>query len=440
VLQWLSVASPVLTANVRREVLGTSAGMPTMVQAAWLGLGAVLALAVGMHLTRGPGSRAAIAELRAAGGQLIPLRMLVVFAGLTAFTLFIVPRAAGLVPGLSQQIRSLSSLTMLAAGLVLWSATVNRASRPLAAVVVLLNVVVGSFEYFSNFKEILFLALVVISMNAVSIRRLLANPATILLTVSTLLFFGVWSHIKGEYRRFLNSGTGQQVVLVSPEQRVAYLEDRLAELRASDVLKGLETTVERIGYLTYFAGVLQTVPERISHQHGRLWLEAVEHVLLPRVLFPQKGAINDSDRTNEFSGFRVRTAAQGTSISIGYVGESYIDFGVVGMFVPILLLGMLWGAGYRLLMGTGEVPLLSIVAATVFVLSGALYFESSNIKIVGGALTLLLTLYAFLRFTSLAAWELLTGARGQPRSAPHMVPTARAGPGHLQAGAQGSAS
>jgi hypothetical protein len=105
----------------------------------------------------------------------------------------------------------------------------------------------------------------------------------------------------------------------------------------------------------------------------------------------------------------VGDAAHGASISIGYAGESYLDFGPFWMCPPIFLLGVLWGWGYRLLARTGGTKLLSVAAACTFVLSGALYFESSNIKIVGGAVTLLLVLWLSLRFLDEVIWAFLTG-------------------------------
>jgi hypothetical protein len=129
----------------------------------------------------------------------------------------------------------------------------------------------------------------------------------------------------------------------------------------------------------------------------------------PRALFPDKPEINDSDRTNAFCGVRVSGADEGTSISIGYAGESYIDFGPVLMFAPILLLGMFWGWGYRWLSSCSPERPLAIAAGVVFVMSGALLFESSNIKVLGGGITALIAWTLLLRLGGRRMGRFLTG-------------------------------
>ncbi len=416
-LQWIAVTSPLFTANVQREVIGASIGLATMGTAAWLGFVSLIVLGIGMRIGRGSRQLWALQELRGAGAQLVPVRLLTLYVAALVFAVVVVPQVSRLVPSLNQQISKLATLPVLIAFLILWSATVNRTARVLGAFVVAVNVAIGFGGYFSSFKEILLLAVLVISMNAKSLRKLLLNPVLVILTCVTLSLLSFWSFIKPDYRDFVNGGTRQQVVLVSTEERVDYLKDQFRKFSIADLGTGLNIALARVGYITFLARVVETVPERIHHQYGRLWGEAVQHVLLPRAFFPQKKSINDSDRTNEFTGVQVAGAEDGASISIGYVAESYIDFGPIGMFVPILILGMFWGWGYRMLTQAGRVPLINVGAATVFVLSGAQYFEASNIKLVGGALTLLPVLYLMLRVADTIIWKLLTGHRAARSSA-----------------------
>ena len=59
-----------------------------------------------------------------------------------------------------------------------------------------------------------------------------------------------------------------------------------------------------------------------------------------------------------------RTSEEGTSISIGYMAESYIDFGAVGMMVPIFGLGLLLGGFYRWMLRRDPSRLLGMALAT----------------------------------------------------------------------------
>ena len=88
------------------------------------------------------------------------------------------------------------------------------------------------------------------------------------------------------------------------------------------------------------------------------------HPLMPRLFFPNKPAINDSDRTSAYSGVWVANVDQGTSISIGYMGESYIDFGRWGMFIPVFLWGWLVGGCFDYLRRKAPHPLLGIALAS----------------------------------------------------------------------------
>jgi hypothetical protein len=240
--------------------------------------------------------------------------------------------------------------------------------------------------------------------------------------VLILLLGSYWQAVKVQYRSFLNQGTGGQSVLVTPEERYNYLAARTRGVEASDLQSGFDSLLDRIGYIDYFARVIGYVPAILPHQNGRLWGEAISHVLAPRVLFPDKADVSDTLRTAEFTGDPTLAFVTGTSVSIGYVGESYIDFGPVLMFLPILAVGWFWGSGYRWL-ATREAPtLLRVSTAIVFVMGGATLFEMSNVNLIGGGLTNLIVSTAILKFGARPAWGLLTsrpvgqGARG-PTSA-----------------------
>lgn len=77
---------------------------------------------------------------------------------------------------------------------------------------------------------------------------------------------------------------------------------------------------------------------------------AVDNVLTPRLFNPDKPAIpSPSDEVRKYAGVWVRGRESSTSIAFGYVGESYVDFGLPWMFIPILAYGLLIGVAYRLL-------------------------------------------------------------------------------------------
>jgi hypothetical protein len=126
------------------------------------------------------------------------------------------------------------------------------------------------------------------------------------------------------------------------------------------------------------------VPSRIPDEQARLCDGSSVHVFTPRLFFPDKPVVSDSERTRLYTGVQVAGTEENTSIGIGYVGESYIDYGPAGMFVPIVVLGVFYGLIYRCFVIRSRHKLLgSAFAVSVLILS-AYEIETSNIKIVGG--------------------------------------------------------
>jgi hypothetical protein len=285
---------------------------------------------------------------------------------------------------------------------------------------VIIETVVGLGGFFGGFKFVLFLAVVGIlgrRKGPIPIFR----PSLVVTGVLILLLGSYWQAVKVQYRSFLNQGTGGQSVLVSPGERYNYLAARTRGVEANDLQMGFDSLLDRIGYIEYFARSIGYVPAILPHQNGRLWGEAISHVLAPRVLFPNKADVSDTLRTAEFTGDPTLAYVTGTSVSIGYVGESYIDFGPLLMFLPIFAVGWFWGSGYRWLATRNAPPLLRVSAAIVFVMGGATLFEMSNINLIGGGLTNLAVSTVVLKFGAQPAWRLLTSrssGQGARRPAP----------------------
>ena len=122
----------------------------------------------------------------------------------------------------------------------------------------------------------------------------------------------------------------------------------------------------------------------LPHTGGSITLGALQHILSPRVFFPTKAELqNDSEMVNKYSGVHVAGTGTGTTIAFGYAGESYIDFGLPGMFIPVFLYGMLAGLTYEVLSRSIRYDELRAgLLAVVFWL--ALYlFERSWVKTLG---------------------------------------------------------
>lgn len=223
---------------------------------------------------------------------------------------------------------------------------------------VILEILLSFSGFWASFKDYILVALgAFFTLNRkVSAKAILAT----LLTASiTFFIFVVWSASKGRYRMYLTGGERSQVVVQNDQfKNISTLwsivsEDFSAEKFAESFERGRDALVYRISYVEYFALALKQVPTFLPHENGQLLQNALEHVLKPRILFPDKKVIYDSDLTSKYTGISFAGRDEGVSFSLGYVPEAYIDFGPVYMFIPIFFFGLLFGWMYKTLMLKG---------------------------------------------------------------------------------------
>lgn len=251
--------------------------------------------------------------------------------------------------------------------------------------------------FFSSFKDVLFYAL--LGIVTANIRLNLRTLVPVFLLAAAMVWLAlVWTAVKGEYRTVLNAGTGQQVVLLDFGDRVGELGYLVGNLQGEAFKAAADDLLSRLMYHVFFGAAAQNVPSVVPHTYGAIWGEAISRPLMPRILFPNKRAINDSDLTNQYTGLSVGTAEQGTSISMGYMAEAYIDFGPIFMFLPIALLGAVLGFFYRWLIRQPGYKVLVGAALAPFALMPARVAETSILKMIPSLILTLLVSIVVIKF------------------------------------------
>jgi hypothetical protein len=172
-------------------------------------------------------------------------------------------------------------------------------------------------------------------------------------------------------------------------ERIDYIWNEVIAFDAKQFSKGLDALVSRLSYVDYIAATLVRVPEIIPHQDGRQLAEAFYHVVTPRALFPDKPPVpDDSAVTEYYTGIYI--LGESTSISIGYVGELYIDFGFFGSILVAGLLG--FGVGFsarKIALHPGNGPVVTYASLLVIAMPLNI-FETAMIKLVGASVTAIL--------------------------------------------------
>jgi hypothetical protein len=170
---------------------------------------------------------------------------------------------------------------------------------------------------------------------------------------------------------------------------------------------GAELLMYRLTYVYFFGEVIDTVPQYIPYERGALWGDAVYRALVPRLVDPTKSIIDDSERTSTYTGLTLIGADASTSISLGYMAESYIDFGPALMMLPIFLWGYAVGRLYRLLVTGPAAAFLGYGSATTLVLLNAAVLELSNAKMIAALVLTSVVLYLSQRYLSGPLYRML---------------------------------
>lgn len=395
VMQWLQAAVLVFYANYFGFSLVAAFGGTQLELATWLSLAGVLVLAVGMRFALLRVSTKHGSEIAAEARQ---VRVETVFVGyLVSFAVAIAADSlAGKAASISQFFLCFTAIKWAFVFMLGCAVLEQRRGYGLLIFCTLSEFCFGLLGFFAGFKNVFFVLAVVVFTSARAFERkrlaIMAGVCLILLVTGS-----AWSAVKGEYREFLNEGYVTQEVLAPIGERINKLEKLIADFDWPQMVQGFETLILRTGYVEFFARTIGNVPEKIPYERGALWGGALKHVITPRIFFPNKPALDDSERTTLYTGIEVAGAEQGTSIGIGYFGESYIDFGPVGMFAPIFLLGVFYGLIYRCFVVRARYKLIGSALASSILIFGAYNIETSNVKIIGGNVAVLLVLTVFYR-------------------------------------------
>jgi hypothetical protein len=252
---------------------------------------------------------------------------------------------AFLIPSLTQIIFSLSNIKWFLFLLFGFQCILKNRKRKEFYIFCALEFSLGFFSYFSEFKTIIYYMVILL----LSLLAVIRFNKMIAASLALLLFFfaGVfWTSVKGEYRVFLNKGNKTQSVQVEKGEAFNKLLE-LSEKQNENTFTGaIESFLDRLQYTYHLAKTMDRVPAIIPHQNGANLGTTLTFVFTPRILNPNKGIYDASEKASKYTGLRYAGIKKGTSISLGYFADCYIDFGYVGMFIPLLILGFIYGSTY----------------------------------------------------------------------------------------------
>jgi len=255
-------------------------------------------------------------------------------------------KVAWYVPGLTHQILAVANLRFILLFLLLLHLFVAERRIGWFLMIVACEAIYCFTGYFAAFRAPLCIAGLVVFQTH-GWRKKSGRVLILALGTGLVLAATLWTGIKRQYRAEIHCGQ----LGSSPADRLTRVGELSQEWFASSTaekLKTVDAVQERFWMIHHPSLVLKRVPSQVPHTNGRLFARAIHHIFTPRLLFPDKAAlICNSDLVRLYAGVDVAGRERGVSIAFPSFAESYVDFGVPLMFLPVFVWGLLLGIAYQ---------------------------------------------------------------------------------------------
>ena len=251
------------------------------------------------------------------------------------------------------------------------------------ALILVAEVAIGFSGFFANFREPIFIIGIAL-LSGFEKKKASHWVLAVSLAVTALTAAVAWTAIKPIIRHnFLANASTTERVGAALTVLAPTLDQSAAGWKVQS-----DKLVSRMWTVYFPALAVERVPSIVPHEKGRILWAAIQNLLFPRMFFPNKAELpSDSDKVRKYSGVWVAGREIRTSYAFGYVGESYVDFGIPLMFVPIFLYGLAAGVVHRKLRRSIRHPELRTATMVVLFWLSLYLFEVSWVIMIGWAVT-----------------------------------------------------
>jgi hypothetical protein len=393
---WFQAAARVLIAALDAESLGDGLYGLDVYRAFWYAMASLVILALAFRICLGgltPPSDDQLDEHR----HWPPMLLFYLYLAAAALSFALGPLAS-LSMAIAQPVQAVGALKYVVMFMLFAAVLSTGNGIKLLLAVILIEIITGFSGLFSGFKTVF----IVLLLAALSLRIPLRGTNILGGIAALVVLFGLgvfWTAVKSEYRDVATGFSGSQAISSSVTDRVGLLIDKA--IHPADIEWGLATDalLRRIAYIDFFGatiGVSETAPEPVVFAR---WRDALEHVAKPRILFPDKAALDDTEIFLKYVRDELgEEGRSGTSISIGYLAENFIDFGFPGMLVPMALMGLVLGGTLRYFMARSVAWVVREGFVTALVLTLTAGMELSLAKFLGSTILTFAVLALCLKF------------------------------------------
>lgn len=392
---WLQAAARVLRAFLDGESLADGFYGSDVYRAFWYSMASLVVFALSFRMTLRsplPVSREQLAEHL----EWRPLSLFYLYIATLVVAFALAPLTA-LSSGIGQAVGFVAFLKYVALFMLFSSVLATGNGNGFLLAAMLLEIASGFTGLFSGFKMVF----IVLLLAALSLRlplrlfNIVAGAAAVV-TVATMGLF--WTAVKADYRSMASGYSNEQHIAASLGERAGFLLRKAFHPEEIDWADAANNLLNRIAYIDFFGASITVVETAPEDEFLARWRDALEHVAKPRILFPDKAALNDTEVFVRYVRIDSADSRLGTSISIGFLTENFIDFGFPAMLVPIAALSVMLGLMLRYFMTRRIAWVTREGCCVALVLALAAGMEVSLAKFVGGSIMLFVVLFLNLKF------------------------------------------
>jgi hypothetical protein len=335
--QWLQVFARAFLALVDGEPMAQSIFGPWVVEAYWYMLASTVVLAFACKVALG-GIRPPTEENWSAHLYWRPIDVFMIYVGANLITYMAGFTFGGL---LYQFFDAIARFKIMAAFLLFTSVMSVGRGWPFLFAVLGIEILSGMTGLLGDFRGVfVFLGTAAL---AAQIRWTPRTTGFAFLAAFGLVALALfWTSVKFEYRDMATGGGDSQSFQTTLSDRAGYMLGRLAGIGDIDWGAASKALLERLAYVDITGLVINVDLASAGQQQVRQWNDAVSHVFQPRFLFPDKQALSDTEVFIRLTkADLLENMRGGTSISVGYMAENYVDFGFPGMLGGVFAIGLL---------------------------------------------------------------------------------------------------
>ena len=262
--------------------------------------------------------------------------------------------------------------------------------KKLLYLVIGFEILLGFTGFFSGFKDIIIILVIALLSIQVELNSKAINKFSVIFIF--ILSFGlVWTTIKMDFREYLTGGKDSQRVVVSKIDAVNKMVGLLSDLSLENMGLATDALLDRVSYIEFFSIVLGNVPNYMPHENGAIIKESTLFYFKPRIFFPDKGVIDDSDHTNKYTKLNLVGDGQ-ASHSVGFMTDAYIDYGPYGMMILLLMLGCVlgWSMNFLIIKSSNIFWAMIFIIPFYFLLG---VYSFNMIKVVGNFVTYIIPVF-----------------------------------------------